>query len=80
MDAAIRQRQIDGAAPFRSRSSGVSAAFVEFHRVAAALNQDRKQRAGRTRADDADGTSLDVPWRNASDKASTAANTSLYEL
>ena len=59
VNAAIRQRQIDGparalAAPRR----GSGRALVQFHRVSAALQQEREQRAGGARADDANHTPI----------------------
>ena len=80
MNASIRQRQVDGSARFGGSRARIGAAFVEFHRMAAALQQDREQRAGGTRTDDANGRARRAHWRTACDKASTAAKTSLYEL
>src|SRR5882672_7776039 len=80
VNAAVRQCQIDGSARFCSAFSGIGAAFVKFHGMAAALQQNCKQRPGGTRTDDANRGALRLHRRSASDRASTAANTSLYEL
>ena len=80
MNAPVGQRQIDGSARFRGTLSGIGAAFVEFHPVAAALQKDGEQHAGGARADDANGGPIGVHRRTARDRASTAANTSPNEL
>src|SRR3984957_1824792 len=73
MNASIRQRQVDGSARFGGSRARIGAAFVEFHGMAAALQQYREERPGGTRTDDANGGTRRAHWRAAWDKASTAA-------
>src|ERR1700722_5317990 len=73
MNASIRQRQVDGSARFGGSRARIGAAFVEFHGMAAALQQYCEERPGGTRTDDANGGARRAHWRAAWDKASTAA-------
>src|SRR6202045_2113268 len=69
VDAAIRERQIDGPARVSGSLSGVRASFVEFHVMAATLQQYREERPSGTRADDANRGASDLHRRRACDKA-----------
>src|SRR5580704_11588357 len=55
MDPAVGQCEIDRPAGLLGTLSRVGPALVKSHLHAAALQQDREQRAGRARADDGDG-------------------------
>ena len=52
-DAPVGERQVDGTARLRRRAARIPTALVDRHAQPAPAQQDREQRTGRARADDA---------------------------
>jgi hypothetical protein len=78
--AAVGQRQIDGAARLGRLAARIGATLIQRDGHAPPLEQKGEQRAGRSRADDADGLTRQAHALTAAASASTAAATSRNEL